>query len=119
MKEIELKPMEMELRNAGSIIDAENEFRDKIWYNRCHLVMRKELKNGELKLVKKLKPEYLEQNIILEKDWKKCLESAKKVERKYGKKNLGPYTDFEWGIINGKLSTIRWVLNDDWDQLDT
>ena len=42
MKKIELTPMEMELRDAGSIIDAENEFCDKVWYNRCHLVMKEE-----------------------------------------------------------------------------
>ncbi len=36
-----------------------------------------------------------------------------------GKDNLGPYTDFEWGMINGKLSALRWVLGDEWDMLDT
>jgi len=33
--------------------------------------------------------------------------------------NLGPWTDFEWGMINGKLSAIRWVFGDEWDMLDT
>lgn len=51
--------------------------------------------------------------------WKGALAAARKVERKYGKKNLGPWDNFEWGMVNGKLSALRWVLGDEWDMLDT
>ena len=51
--------------------------------------------------------------------WKRAEEAAKKLEKKYGKKNLGPYDKFEWGMINGKLSAIRWVLGEEWDFLET
>jgi hypothetical protein len=27
--------------------------------------------------------------------------------------------DFDWGMWNGKLSALRWVLGSDWDFLDT
>jgi hypothetical protein len=119
MKKIELTPMEMELRDAGSIIDAENEFCDKVWYNRCHLVMKEELKNGKLKLVDKWKKGYSTQNVVLKSGWKLGIKAAKKIEKKYSKKDLVPHTNYDWGFICGKLSAIRWVLGDDWDRLDT
>ena len=45
--------------------------------------------------------------------WKRALEAARRVEHRYGKKNLGPWDDFEWGMINGKLSALRRVLGDE------
>jgi hypothetical protein len=51
--------------------------------------------------------------------WERALKAARRVEKKRGKKNLGPWSDLEWGMINGKLSALRWVLGDDWDMLDT
>jgi hypothetical protein len=41
-----------------------------------------------------------------------------RIEAEYGG-TLGPYSDFEWGMLNGKLSALRWVLGADWDFLDT
>jgi hypothetical protein len=48
--------------------------------------------------------------------------AARRVEAKYGgKAAMRKYykDDFEWGMMNGKLSALRWVLGDDWDMLDT
>jgi hypothetical protein len=43
-----------------------------------------------------------------------------RVQEKYTEPGeLGPYSDFELGMLNGKLSALRWVLGSEWDFLDT
>ena len=41
--------------------------------------------------------------------------SKRQIEKKYGK-ILIPKDEFEWGMFNGKLSALRWVLGDEWDR---
>ena len=92
-------------RTPASILKAENEFFDRIWYER-KLDYLWNIKEGR---EKKPTPEI-----------KKGMRAAmRRVEKKYGgKKALFAYYqyDFDWGLMNGKL---RWVLGDDWDMLDT
>jgi hypothetical protein len=79
------------------------------------------IREGRIKLVKKETyprspggPERIQRDV-----WKGALESARRVERRFGKVNLGPWDDFDWGMINGKLSALRWVLGDEWDEFYT
>jgi hypothetical protein len=44
---------------------------------------------------------------------------AASIIAKHGHENLGPWTDFEWGMISGKLSAIRWTMGYEWDMLDS
>jgi hypothetical protein len=119
MKQIELTEMILEMRDKDSISDAEAEACAKVWYNRCHLVVKDEIKNGQIKIVKKWKKGYSTQNFVTEEGWKLGQKAAKRIEKKYGKKNLIIHSDFDWGMLNGRLETLRWVMGEDWGILDT
>jgi hypothetical protein len=52
---------------------------------------------------------------------KAMLAAMRAAEKRYGKRKLRNYyhNDFEWGMQNGKLSALRWVMGSGWDFLDT
>jgi len=93
-------------RNDKAILEAEQEFMDVIWYDR-KLVLQQNLKERK----ETIDPE-------IEKG---MLAAMRATEKKYGKKKLrnSYQTEFEWGMLNGKLSALRWVLGAEWDMLDT
>jgi PIN domain len=104
-----------ETRALREILDAMDELVDKVWYNR-HQNRMWSIENSEIEVI----PEGTERygsNVIHEHILKGAIESAKLVESKY--EDTGPWSDFEWGMINGKLSALRWLLGDEWDMLDT
>jgi hypothetical protein len=109
-----------ESRKLTEIVDAIGELLDKVWYNR-HQVLLEKIGDGIIEVVEKETFPVLdhERRPIERGVLEGAKQSAKKVERKYGVENLGPWDDFEWGMINGKLSALRWVLGDEWDSLDT
>jgi len=90
-------------RNIDGTLVELDEMLQKIWYNR-HMNLRYKIE---------AEGEYVDPEI-----WKGALASAKKVEEKFGVDNLS-FDDFEWGMLNGKVSALRWVLGDEWDMLDT
>ena len=109
-----------EPRGLTEILEAEDLLFHQVWYNR-HWNMRIGIEEGKINVVDKETyprspgaPETIQRDVL-----KGALKAARGVERRYGKKNLGPWDDFEWGMINGKLSALRWILGDEWDMLDT
>jgi hypothetical protein len=111
---------EHEPRGLTEILEAENLLFNQVWYNR-HWNRRIAVEEGKIKIVEKVtyprppgSPEVIQRDV-----WKRAKASARKAERRFGKKNLGPWDDFEWGMVNGKLSALRWVLGDEWNMLDT
>lgn len=109
-----------EPRRLTEILDAIDEFVTKIWYDR-HQITREKIERGEIKIVEKETfPVKDHRRRPIQRDiWEGALKSAAKVEKRFGIENLGPWTKFEWGMLNGKLSALRWVLGDEWDMLDT
>ena len=82
---------------------------DKVWYDRHQCLMEK------------VYPKELKENPKSKKSGfiREGIKVAKKMEKEYRKKNLGPYSEMDWGMLNGRLETLRWVLGEDWGILDT
>jgi Restriction endonuclease len=92
-------------RSESEILAAEKEFFDRVWYNR-KLVMLENIERG----IEKMPPADIEAG--MRRNMRRC-------EEKYGGQENLVYDDFEWGMVNGKLSALRWVMGDEWDFLDT
>lgn len=113
-----IKDWDFNFRNFSEITKAEEELVSKVWYSR-HKYREHLIQTGKIKLVKDNEYEFgKSQGVIIDHIWEGALSSAKKVEELYGIENL-EFDAFEWGMINGKLSALRWVIGDEWDNLDT
>ena len=92
-------------RTLAEILEAEKEFFDKIWYVR-KLILREKIEAGEHEPL----PIGMDERID---------NAMRAIEERYGADNVGPWDDWGWGFVHGKLSALRWVLGSEWDFLDT
>lgn len=111
---IELEGLDVPMRTLSEIIEEENKLFDIIWYHRYK--MRVYRITQEVKANRKIKNKAAE---IRKQVSEGAIIAAEKKEKIYGTENLGPWNDFELGMLHGKLSALRWVLGDEWDFLDT
>ena len=94
-------------RNDNDILAMYNELWEKVWYVR-KLILFEKMERGEIPYEDQQQPHLI-----------KARERMKEIEDKYGKDNLG-WDDIEWGIIQGKLSALAWVMGSEWEgSLDT
>mgnify|MGYP001600875696 CR=1 FL=1 len=92
------------VRKSAELITAENELFDRLWYFR-HQNLKFAVRNGTTSVDSQI--------------WRDAKKNAKRVESQYGKRSVQIDSDFDLGMLNGKLSAIRWALGEDWDFLDT
>jgi hypothetical protein len=90
------------MRSSEEIEAALEEIEDKVWYDR-HMLLAERAQNSQLDL------------------WGSQIDmaelAAQKMGEKYGAEHLGPYSDFAWGMLCGKLSALRWIEGSEWDDL--
>jgi predicted nucleic acid-binding protein len=114
----------LEPRKASEIYAAIEELFDRVWYDR-HMVMMHKIETGKCRVIppEEFGPKFYKASgygrVVVADVLAQAMKAAQRVENKYGKENLGPYSKFDWGMINGKLSALRWVMGDEWDMLDT
>lgn len=94
-------------RNDAALLREYNELREQIWWNRHQNWLRR-LDSGEEKL------SHGQEKILAT-----AKVAAARIEAHFGVANLG-WNDFEWGLINGRMSALSWVLGAEWEEsLDT
>lgn len=107
-------------RSLREVLDEENRLSMAVWYDR-HMMRQGRIDAGEIKV--RAEHQYsrnpCKPDEILDNVWAGALATAERTRAELGDENLGPWSDFDWGMINGKLSALRWVLGDEWDMLDT
>lgn len=98
-----------EPRTEIEILEALERLFDQIWYD-SHRGIRARIQAGR----RENPPEAV---------WNISLETAARIEEKYRDhpKALGPWSEYEWGRLHGRMAALRWVLGDEleeWDSLD-
>lgn len=116
---------EQEPRDLSEILYWMDRLTTQVWHNR-NMNTQWALDHGRHEIVTKAeweagvaKNKMFGQKHTVDYIWKGALKARAKAQKTLGEGNYGPYSDFEWGMINGKLSALRWALGEDWDELYT
>ena len=97
-----------EPRGLSEILEAQGVLARQVWYNR-HLSLRFGVENGDIRIITPAEFAKLDgyhPEVVVDEIWRGALAAARKTEEELGQSQLGPWDDFEWGMINGKLSAL-------------
>jgi len=97
-------------RGLTEILQWTDRLTTQVWHNR-HMNWVSRVKQGKDTIVSredweqgyKKSPSYNQNHTPID-IWEGARRAARAAEKQLGKGNFGPYDDFEWGMINGKLS---------------
>jgi hypothetical protein len=108
-------------RALSELLEADDKLTTQIWYGRKWSIISA-VEGGKQKRVPRNvweagSPEG-RRCMIVNEIWDGMIAAMSAAEEKYPEE-LGPWSDYEWGMLNGKLSAIRWMLGCEWDMLDT
>ncbi len=109
-------------RKLSEVLEAEHKLFRQVWYNRKWNIIAR-IEKGQEKLVTqdeydRATPEE-RRTMMAQATWDGMLAAMKRAEEELGPDDIGPWDDFEWGMLNGKLSALRWAIGEEWDMLDT
>jgi hypothetical protein len=94
-----------EPRRLAEISEAERELRDRLWYHSSLQHQYWLYDNGTREEVERL--------IAIARP------GRERIEAEFPESGqLGPFTEYQLGMLDGKLSALRWVLGSEWDFLD-
>jgi len=117
-EDIEMLFYSEEPRLLSEISEAADLLCHQIWYNR-HLNLMARVERGDITIVEEMpKDRPYDPSLMTRATLEVARAAGARVARRY-EGQLGPWDDFEWGMLNGKLSALRWVLGMEWDFLDT
>lgn len=117
-EDIEMMFYSEEPRLLSEITEALDLLWHQVWYNR-HRCFMAQIENGDITVVDEMPVDRpYDQSLVTKATLATALAAGERVAKAY-EGRLGPWDDFEWGMLNGKLSALRWVLGDEWDFLDT
>jgi len=107
-----------EPRLLSEITEAIDFLWHQVWHNR-HRYFMAQIESGEVTVVDEM-PSHrpYDSSFVTRATLATAKAAGERVAKAY-EGQLGPWDDFEWGMITGKLSALRWAMGDEWDFLDT